>query len=237
VKRITPPVIHKAIKRAYQVPRSSFKTRLQRTDLLLPKCPRPTLIPRRFKGEQSPSLQTASKEESAAEFHRWLESTTPLTLIVYSDGSLSSDGAAGYGYAVHQHGRTVCSGPGRLGPAEVFDAEATGALEGLKAALNLPESSNNITVCLDNLAAATCLQGTPSDSSQEKFLSFQDLATSHGATHVRWIPGHTNIRGNEQADILAKAGCALPEPPDAVPTLAYLRRVAKQRPRDAFKAW
>jgi ribonuclease HI len=238
VGRITPPVIHPAIKRSYQVTRGAFNTRLQRTDLLLPRCPRPKLIPRRFRDQESPPLQTAAKEESAVEFHRWLESTSPLALIVYSDGSLSSDGAAGYGYAVHQHDRTICSGSGRLGPAEVFDAEATGALEGLRAALDSPESSDGeIIVCLDNLAAATCLQGTPSDSSQERFLNFQDLATSHGATQVRWIPGHTSIPGNEQADALAKTGSALPEPPDAIPTLAYLRRVAKQRPRDAFKAW
>ncbi|KJK86365.1 hypothetical protein H633G_09787 [Metarhizium anisopliae BRIP 53284] len=43
---------------------------------------------------------------------------------VDSDRSLSSSGAAGYGYAAHQSGRSVCQGAGRLGPAEVFDAEA-----------------------------------------------------------------------------------------------------------------
>jgi hypothetical protein len=58
-------------------------------------------------------------------------------------------------------------------PAEVFDAEATGALEGLKAALNLWEVvSQNIFICLDNLTAAKCLWGTPSDSSQDIFLEF-----------------------------------------------------------------
>ncbi|KAM4060140.1 RNase H domain-containing protein [Hirsutella rhossiliensis] len=58
----------------------------------------------------------------------------------------------------------------------------------------------------------------PSDSSQKEFLEFQALAAEHGATEIRWIPGHTNI-------------------PDALPTLAYLRKVARQRPKDAFKAW
>ncbi|XP_044714895.1 Endonuclease/exonuclease/phosphatase [Hirsutella rhossiliensis] len=77
---------------------------------------------------------------------------------------------------------------------------------------------DQIVVCLDNLAVATCLQGMPSDSSQKEFLEFQALAAEHGATEIRWIPGHTNI-------------------PDALPTLAYLRKVARQRPKDAFKAW
>ena len=41
--------------------------------------------------------------------------------------------AAGYGYVMHRNGLTLTSGSGRLGPAEVFDAEAKGALEGLRA--------------------------------------------------------------------------------------------------------
>ncbi|PWI64471.1 hypothetical protein PCL_09626 [Purpureocillium lilacinum] len=144
--------------------------------------------------------------------------------------------AAGYGYVIHRNGLTLTSGNGRLGPAEVFDAEAKGALEGLRAALNLT-GPRHIFVCLDNLGVASCLRGMPADSSQEVFLEFQALATTHGAVEVRWIPGHTNIAGNEQADALAKAATSMPEPADALPTLAHLRRTARQQSRDAFEAW
>ena len=106
----------------------------------------------------------------------------------------------------------------------------------MRAALNLP-SPRRIFVCLDNLAVANWLRGMPADSSQEAFLEFQALTTAHGATVVRWIPGHTNITGNEQADALAKAATSLPEPADALPTLAHLRRIARQQSRDAFEAW
>ncbi|KAM4063656.1 RNase H domain-containing protein [Hirsutella rhossiliensis] len=123
-------------------------------------------------------------------------------------GRILSRRSRGYGYAVHQDGLTVLSGE-RL-------------LEGLRAALSLP-AADQIVVCLDNLA--------------KEFLEFQALAAEHGATEIRWIPGHTNIPGNEQADALAKAGTSQPEPADALPTLAYLRKVARQRPKDAFKAW
>jgi len=132
---------------------------------------------KRFSKGQDTPLQTAPKGESAEAFLQWIETVEPATWIVYSDGSLSSEGAASYGFAIHQKDLSICDGSGRLGPAEVFDAEATGALEGLKAALNLPGSAaRDIVVCLDNLAAATCLRGTPSDSSQAVFVEFQALA-------------------------------------------------------------
>ncbi|KAF5232690.1 hypothetical protein FANTH_12861 [Fusarium anthophilum] len=191
-----------------------------------------------FYQEQMPPLQTASKEKSADAFSHWVESLDPLTLVVYSDGSLSSEGAASYGFTIHQNNIPIFDGSGRLGPAEVFDAEATGALEGLKAALDLRESATqNIFICLDNLAAATCLRGTPSEFSQNVFLEFQALTTSHGAIQVRWVPGHSYVPGKEQADKLAKAASSLPEPEGAQPTLAYLRRIARQKPKEAFQAW
>ncbi|KAJ3453540.1 hypothetical protein MRS44_017787 [Fusarium solani] len=240
--RTRPPrqsTYHDLIKRKYQAPpESSFRTRLQRTDELLAPCTRPKLIQQRFGDEQTTPLQTASKEKTAEAFLHWVQTLNPLALVVYSDGSLSSDGAASYGYTIHQNSLPILDGSGRLGPAEVFDAEATGALEGLKAALHLQESATrDIFICLDNLAAATCLRGTPSDSSQEVFLEFQSLVASHGATQVRWVPGHTKIPGNEQADKLAKAASSLPEPEGARPTLAYLRRIARQKPKEAFRTW
>ncbi|MBD2358785.1 hypothetical protein H6G41_30020 [Tolypothrix sp. FACHB-123] len=160
-------------------------------------------------------------------------------MVVYSDGSKTDEGAAGYGFAVHQDGQQIARGCGRLGLAEVFDSEATGALEGLKAALEHQGSSapTPIIVCLDNIAAARCLRGKPSDSSQDIFIEFQDLAAAHGATTVRWVPGHTGIPGNDEADALAKAGCLEATPTGALPTLAYLRRAARQRSKDAFEVW
>ena len=72
---------------------------------------------------------------------------------------------------------------------------------------------------------------------QAVFLDFQALATRHGAVEVGWVPGHTNIEGNEQADALAKAATSVPEAVDALTILTHLRRTARQQPRDAFEAW
>uniref|UniRef100_A0A0D2XRS7 RNase H type-1 domain-containing protein n=1 Tax=Fusarium oxysporum (strain Fo5176) TaxID=660025 RepID=A0A0D2XRS7_FUSOF len=153
----------------------------------------------------------ASKDKSADAFSHWVESLDPLTLVVYSDGSLSSEGAASYGFTIHQDKVPIFDGSGRLGPAEAFDAEATGALEGLKAALNLRElATQNIYICLDNLAAATCLRGTPSGSFQDVFLEFQALATSHGAIQVRWVPGHSDIPWQRTGRQAGKSGIIAP---------------------------
>ncbi|XP_044720134.1 endonuclease-reverse transcriptase domain-containing protein [Hirsutella rhossiliensis] len=120
---------HPSIKLKYQMPREGFRTRLRRSDQLLHCSRRPILLPRRFGDDQALPLQTATKDQSAAEFCSWL-------------------------------------------------------------------------------------RGMPADSSQDVFLEFQALATAH-----------------------AKAGTSQPEPAGAIPTLAYLRRAARQQPKSAFKAW
>ncbi|XP_044716540.1 reverse transcriptase [Hirsutella rhossiliensis] len=199
--------VNKLIKLKYQKQPQPFRTRLRRADEMLSSCPRPALLQRGFAEEQTAPLQSASKHETAKKFRDWLQALSPRTLVVYSDGSRSEEGHIGYGYAVHRDGSTVLSGKGRLGTAEVFDAEAKGALEGLKAAVSLPET-DRIFVCLDNLATATCLRGTPNDSSQEVFLEFQSLA-----------------------------GASLPEPADGEPTLAHLRKIARLQRKEAFSAW
>ncbi|KAM4059471.1 endonuclease/exonuclease/phosphatase [Hirsutella rhossiliensis] len=86
----------------------------------------------------------------------------------------------------------------------------------------LAQSAANFGEWLQSVAPRTAIVYSDGSLSRreprKEFLEFQALAAEHGATEIRWIPGHTNI-------------------PDALPTLAYLRKVARQRPKDAFKAW
>ncbi|KAF4973002.1 hypothetical protein FSARC_579 [Fusarium sarcochroum] len=123
----------------------------------------------------------------------------------------------------------------RLAPAEVFDAEAGRALEGLKAVLDLRASATqNIFTCPDDLGAASCLRGTPSDPTQDVFLEFRTIATLHGSAHQRlYYPNpetrsqhwHTygGLQGRNQKKHLTHRG-----PP---PLLCRTRDSISRRPR------
>ncbi|ODM21317.1 hypothetical protein SI65_02160 [Aspergillus cristatus] len=103
---------------------------------------------------------------------------------------------------------------------EVFNAETTAATEGLKAGLNSVQApyTQNLYILLDNQEVTRQLMGSPRGSSQSTILAFQEIMKAWpnrplrcetippGQVHVRWIPGHAGITGNEQADEQAKKG-------------------------------
>ena len=51
------------------------------------------------------------------------------------------------------------------------------------------------------------------------------------------MTGHMGIVGNELADAQAKLGIRLPIPADTKPTLAHIRRNARQKAKDSFAVW
>jgi ribonuclease HI len=210
-------------------------TRLQRTASLCLSCPRPLLLPKIYAAPYSPT-EGLDKEKAAAQFKAW-QAALPLDdTVVFTDGSLDEFGTAGWGFAIYAHKEPdpIRTGYGALERAEVFDAEAVAALQGLKAAIQL--TAEKIHICIDNTAVLWCLHGRPSDSSQATFLEFKDLARQHGHVSLRWAPGHMEIEGNEMADKLAKKGCE-EEAPDTPPTLSYAKRQLKRANRAAFDSW
>ncbi|KAF4471945.1 reverse transcriptase [Fusarium albosuccineum] len=207
-------------------------TRLQRTADLLPRSPRPLLLPR-----TPPSVHLyPSKETAAASFLDWQSQLPRRDLVVFSDGSMQDDGSVGFGYAIYRDGKKIRAGYEGLKSAEVYDAEVMGALAGLKRALITTTHPVRIHVCLDNVSVLEGLRGRPGDSSQAAFLEFQKLAKAHKGVGTRWCPGHTGIEGNEEADGYAKKGCSK-EPLDLPPTLAFIRRIARAKTREEFSAW
>lgn len=173
----------------------------------------------------------------------------PLRITVYSDGSRIDQGA-GYGFAVYYGPTLITQGHGSAGPrTEVYDAEIMGAVEGLRAAVNLSctSYSTGLVILLDNLSAASLLADKrPAPHRRELTELFQQLTTQWDSSpyilnaprtpvEVRWVPGHSGIAGNEIADELAKKGAAL-DGSHILPSPSYLKREAKQQTGAATRA-
>jgi ribonuclease HI len=194
--------------------------------------------------------QGRTKAKAAADFLEFLPLIPSGDIQVFSDGSKSesTDGATGYGAVTYQYGLQTDRKSKSLGPhAEVFDAEAAGALEGARSALTSPGAklATDLWVFLDNLEVAYRLLSPFAGSSQQVFTDFQEVArqwplrqrlphTLPGALRVRWVPGHVGVPGNEAADQAAKEGAALPPPPRAICTLASLKRLAKAKANNSL---
>lgn len=188
-----------------------------------------------------------TREGAGVAFQQWADTCPPLSMFLFTDGSRLSNsdtvaGAGWYGYwgIWKQESARGCLS---LPQHEVFDAEATAATEGLKAAYSSAQApyTQNLYVLLDNQEVAQQLQGCPRGSSQSTILAFQEaadawpnrsprcLAIPPGQVHVFWIPGHAGIAGNEQADEQAKRGArSTPQTSPPPARYAWTRRMLKE---------
>ena len=132
------------------------------------KAPRPLLLLRDLSASQY--LPLPSKEEAARDFQQWLLQTGTGDIVIYSDGSQAEDSAVGWGYTIFTGNMLHAARHGRLGPAEVFDAEICGALAGLQAAIQQypPNASRKYFVCIDSTSAIQSLLGTPQNHHKQK---------------------------------------------------------------------
>ncbi|KFG77542.1 reverse transcriptase [Metarhizium anisopliae] len=143
----------------------------------------------------------------------------------------------GYGFAVFHIGRLIDWGYGQLGCREVFDAEIHGAVEGLRRAVLANFANKPITVCMDNTSVIDCIGATAPNSSQACFRAFQKIGDKYPyQVSVKWCPGHSNIFGNELADLLAKQGANL-SVPEHLPSVSYRRRQVKGQIAVDYQQW
>lgn len=175
----------------------------------------------------------------AAEAHETLRRTLqndPSQILCYTDGSRLDSGAIGAGIARYQQGRTTVVTRLPMGSqAEVYDAELLGATTAisqcLDEALHQRVPPTDVWVFLDNTSAIRRLQHLANGPGQDHAITTYDNTEQLKAlgvkVHIHWVPGHTDVDGNEAADQLAKEAAAMQARGFPTTTLTWLRRQVK----------
>ena len=123
------------------------------------------------------------RDEADAVFQQWTNTCSSLSMFLFTDGSrLSNSDTAGAGWYEYWSAGKQNSACGHLclPRHEVFDAEATAALEGLRAVSDSVQAhyTQNLYILLDNKEVAQQLQACPRGSSQRTILAFQELVNA-----------------------------------------------------------
>ena len=151
-----------------------------------------------------------------------IDSYSDQWIHVYTDGSaFRGTSKAGYGVLIHYPDGSSGEFSGPCGEhasnyvAEVVAIET--ALDYIKTFFDtFPHRKRSIAIFTDSMSA---LQGLENDPTvKEEFRTI--LQTSHQIIEtygveiiMQWIPGHSNIPGNDKADTLAKKGSGQEQPP------------------------
>ena len=129
----------------------------------------------------------------------------PNDIYFFTDGSKTDKGVASATILTNCHGiRKIYKN--RLPPkASIFEAEVFGILTALSVIDKLKDTPNSISIFSDSQAVLQLLNS----SSQVSHLMYKIQKLAVDITHrinikFIWVPGHSNIDGNEVADRVAK---------------------------------
>jgi ribonuclease HI len=238
-------------------PRSVFESRLDRTLNSVAKWISPKHEIEQYSIKDNPPWETptvrthislANKDEATDEHQQFLHTIAqrPKQLIAYGDGSMT-DSAVGAGVVVIQNQQPDLETTHPMGmQAEVYDAELQGLLIAAQQTTRLAFESNrtptDIWIFCDNQSAIRRLQSFKPGPGQRISLEINSLTTALQAIrtqlHVHWVPGHTDIVGNEVADRLAKIATTSDQPNFPITTLSFLRRAIRaQKGVDWMREW
>ena len=193
------------------------------TNVVLPDIPphmdfRPPTIKMSIKGNISKKddpvkILTASLQTIDSYSDNWIH--------VYTDGSaFRGTSKAGYGVLIHYPDGSAGEFSGACGEhasnyvAEIAAIET--ALHYIKTFFeSFPTRKQSIIIFTDSMSALQGLEQDPSNKEEFKkiVLYTHEIIETYGVEIVmQWIPGHSDIPGNEKADTLAKKGSRQEQP-------------------------
>ncbi|GBO09151.1 putative RNA-directed DNA polymerase from transposon BS [Araneus ventricosus] len=132
-------------------------------------------------------------------------------LVLYTDGSKSDSGRTGSGvYAKAEDGLVFRCRFRNPDNCSVFRSELLAIREALNFALHFENS--DIYILTDSKSSIQYLKNWPEIREKTGQEVISKIATLSQKSRVcfQWIPSHVGVFGNEEADVLAKEGSALP---------------------------
>lgn len=149
----------------------------------------------------------------------------PADIVWFTDGSRTEEGAGAGIYGERPRAKFSYA----LGKyATVFQTEIFAILVCAQENIRRRYSNKHIYICSDSQAALKALAAVRTNSLLVQNCK-QALGELGSANWVKllWVPGHSNIEGNEQADALARGGSQQPSP-GPEPVLGYPKANAKK---------
>lgn len=156
---------------------------------------------------------------------------------IYTDASSTSD-RTGIGVGLvakdysHGDGQTIYKSMSNLGGSQlVYNGELEGVTQAVEYASQIAQPGQHFQIHSDNQAGLYRLR-TPSDNPgqacQIRTIEASQSIVDKGATiALNWVPGHTDVAGNEAADSLAKEATKLDSDSDET-SFALLGQKIKQ---------
>ncbi|KAL5604852.1 uncharacterized protein BROUX77_005038 [Berkeleyomyces rouxiae] len=203
-----------------------------------------------------PHLQ-GDKKAAAAAHLALVRSSSPSDLWIYTDGSKLGEGRVGAGWAIIRDGTVLDTGNCPIPfHAEVHDAEVMAIARALEKVDSwVKPQRRKVWVCSDNLAAVYRLTtwGAKPGTSEELLRRAQTICADWigqspdhpgprpwpdgaPAVEVIWVPGHSDVWGNELADRQAKMGAERAYTPVGM-SLSWARSHFRARITTEFRTW